>query len=227
MRIFRIPEARRLITATIVLSVAQSFVFTFCIIFQCTPVSYFWNGWDGLHSGFCINRWATFLAAGVIAIVLDVTLTLLPLRWILQLQITRAKKITMFIMFALSIIIISTSALRLVMIYRFIHSTNFTRVLPDLALWGEIELYAAIVCACIPSLRPLADPLISGLKTLRSGNTGSREASGGRTEPSGPPSAPQRSILRTTVIQQNMVRLWGSETRLTTTPSDTIELHDW
>ncbi|KAI1828711.1 hypothetical protein F4861DRAFT_488910 [Xylaria intraflava] len=155
MRIFRVSGARPFIITILVLNVAISITYVFCIVFQCTPVSYFWNGWDGEHHGFCINQWAIFLSSGIIATSLDAVFILLPVHWVLKLQFSTAKKLTTLGMFSLGVLVIITSIMRIIALYKFTHSTDITLNLPNLAIWGGLELYAANICACLPSLRPL------------------------------------------------------------------------
>jgi hypothetical protein len=104
MRIFRVSAARPLIIVTILLNSGITITYIFAIIFQCTPVSYFWNVWDGLHEGHCVDQWAVFLSGGVISTSLDVVLILLPVFWISQLQFSNAKKITTVGMFSLGVL---------------------------------------------------------------------------------------------------------------------------
>ncbi|GAP88122.1 putative CFEM-containing protein [Rosellinia necatrix] len=169
LRIFRVSGARPLILLSIALNVAITITYIFCIIFQCTPISYFWNVWDGLHEGRCIDQWAVFLSGGIIATSLDVVLILLPIHWISQLQFSRAKKITTLGMFSLGVLVIVTSIMRIVSLYKFTHSHDVTRNLPDLAIWGGLELYAANICACLPSLRPLVTLSVSSFKAWTTG----------------------------------------------------------
>jgi hypothetical protein len=103
MRIFRVAGARPIIITTLVLNAAITITYVFCIIFQCTPVPFFWNGWDGMHEGFCIDRWAIFLTGGIIATSLDVVLIVLPVRWVSQLQFSRTNKLTTLGMFSLGV----------------------------------------------------------------------------------------------------------------------------
>jgi hypothetical protein len=103
MRIFRVAEARPLIISTLVINVAITITYIFCIVFQCTPVPYFWTRWDGLHDGFCVDQWAIFLTGGIISTSLDVVLIVLPVRWVSQLQFSRTNKITTLGMFSLGV----------------------------------------------------------------------------------------------------------------------------
>lgn len=102
-RIFSIPGARPWIVWGLVLNVLISISFTFCIIFQCSPVSYFWNKWDGLHKGHCVDQWTMFLAGGIIATALDLYFIVLPIRWVMQLQLSRIKKILAIGMLSLGV----------------------------------------------------------------------------------------------------------------------------
>jgi hypothetical protein len=65
--------------------------------------------------------------------------------------------------------------MRIVSLYTFTHSTNVTANLPNLAIWGGLELYVAIICACIPSLRPL---LTLSVSRIRAWTTGGSKGSG-------------------------------------------------
>jgi hypothetical protein len=103
MRIFSVPGARPYIMLGLVLNVVISISFVFYIIFQYSPVSYFWVGWDGLHDGHCLDQWAMFLAGGILATALDVYFIILPLPWVLRLQFSRAKRIVIAAMLLLGI----------------------------------------------------------------------------------------------------------------------------
>ncbi|KAI1331766.1 hypothetical protein F5Y16DRAFT_359204 [Xylariaceae sp. FL0255] len=155
LRIFRVPATRPFIIATLVLNLVVAIAFVFAIVFVCTPVPYFWTEWDGLHRGKCLDKWPLFLAAGIITTVLDVLLILLPVGWISHLQFSRSKKITTIIMFSLGAIVILTSIMRIISLNTFAHSSNFSRPLFVVGLWSALELYLAVICACLPSLRPL------------------------------------------------------------------------
>jgi hypothetical protein len=249
LRIFRVTNAARLIKLTLAFNIALSITFVLCIIFQCTPVPYFWTGWDGLHDGFCINQWVMFISGGCISTSLDICLVLLPIRWIFQLQFSRAKKIVTLVMFSLGIVVVATSIMRLVSLYRFTHSHNVTRNLPDLAVWGGMELYVAIICACIPSLRPLMKLVFSriqpwtsrGFKLIGTSSSGfskyfmqgssksPSKNSGQEGQPPGSvdlPSGP-RNVWLTTTIQQRIDRpSVESQANLTRSTILSFELED-
>lgn len=49
LRIFTAPAARRVIDVTLATNVWLAIAFILVLLFSCTPVSYYWNKWDGLH----------------------------------------------------------------------------------------------------------------------------------------------------------------------------------
>lgn len=66
--------------------------------------------------------------------------------------------------------------MRVVSLYKFTHSDNITRDLPELVIWGGLELYVAIVCACLPSLRPLLTLAASRFKSWTTRGSQSTDA---------------------------------------------------
>ncbi|KXX82065.1 hypothetical protein MMYC01_200938 [Madurella mycetomatis] len=239
MRIFSIPGARPYIVLGLVLNVLISISFTFCVIFQCWPVSHFWNGWDGLHEGYCVSQWTMFLAGGIIATALDLYFIVLPVLWVAQLQLSRMKKILTAGMLSLGVIVIITSVMRVVALYNFTHSTNLTRRLPELVIWGGLELDVAIIVrACLPSLGPLLKPVGSHVKSWVSKSGGSSsdasrpfqssghkrlvDSSGGYHAQLSKTDQPS-DIRLTTTIQQRQGPPSESETSLT---MHEIELYD-
>lgn len=136
--------------------------------------------------------------------------------------------------------------MRIVALYNFTHSTNPTTKLPDLVIWGGLELDVAIICACLPSLGPLLKPLRSRLKGWTSwvSKTGGTAAGGdaGGSHPyhssghkrlvesrdvpfSKADHHPSSDIRLTTTIQQRQGPPSESETSLTQTMHE-IELYD-
>ncbi|KAI0426763.1 hypothetical protein F5Y09DRAFT_317953 [Xylaria sp. FL1042] len=173
IRIFRVSSARPLLITSLILNGAITITYVFCVIFQCTPVPFFWDGWNGLHKGFCVDRWAIFLSGGIVTTSLDIFLIVLPMRWVFRLQLSRAKKITTVGMLSLGVIVVVASIMRIVALYSITHSSNITGNLPRLAIWGGLELDFAIICACLPSLRPLFAASISNVQSWRTGKSGS------------------------------------------------------
>ncbi|XXH01646.1 hypothetical protein Hte_008006 [Hypoxylon texense] len=241
MRIFRATGARPLLILTLVLNVALTITFTICIIFQCTPISLFWNEWDDLHDGFCINRPGLFVAGGCVMTLLDVFLILLPIKWISQLQLSLSKKLTAIGMFSCGVVVTVASIMRVVHAYTFTRSQLVTYNIRQPVIWGGLEIDVAIICACLPSLRPLPSLALSWFQHhAKHGARGSHSTSStplGPTIRSGKKRLPSndnraigqsRNIWLTTTIHQEHEKRPPTESKLnlTTVLADDIELHN-
>jgi hypothetical protein len=51
LRIFPAHGVRKLLWFTMILNCLVGLIFIFISIFQCSPISYFWDKWDGEHQG--------------------------------------------------------------------------------------------------------------------------------------------------------------------------------
>jgi hypothetical protein len=104
LRIF--PE-RRFRRTTYSIIIASSIAVTALIIasiFQCTPISYSWNEWDGEHVGHCTHVNAQIWANAGINILFDLIVIVLPLPQIWGLKISWDKKLGVLFMFGLGIL---------------------------------------------------------------------------------------------------------------------------
>ena len=133
----------------------------------------------------CINNIAFYIGQAVGNIIIDLLLFSLPILMISRLQISFSQKIAVMGIFLLGAFVTLTSALRLwQLILTQKHDTpddfDPTWNLVGAAVWSTVECNLSIVCACLPSMRPLLRLLLHG--TLRSGDGyGSGYASGARS----------------------------------------------
>lgn len=64
----------------------------FCLIFSCVPVAYFWD--KSLKTGgWCLNEYALFHSFTSLNIVTDIIVLVLPIPYILKLQMRTARKV--------------------------------------------------------------------------------------------------------------------------------------
>lgn len=122
---------------------------------QCSPVSYSWLFWDGAHKGTCINRNAGTWAHACVNILLDLVILAVPLMQLRNLRTTYStrKKIHIFCMFSVGIIVTVVSALRLQSLIVFMQSHNLTYDNLSCVQWSIVEIHVGIICACLPSAR--------------------------------------------------------------------------
>lgn len=104
-RIFgHVPLARRLIRFSFVHSITCCIAFDLAVWFGCTPIDYFWKAWDGRGGGSCISTHHIFWAGAFISIAIDLWVMLLPIPFILRLNLSLRKKILSAIMFMFGIL---------------------------------------------------------------------------------------------------------------------------
>lgn len=104
---------------------------TFSMIFQCMPISFFWNGWRGEMSGKCGVDVRLFgFIRGAVEIFLDLAILSLPLPMLAKLNMSKKKKLQVMSMFCVGFIITVVSCLRLWAFVRFAQTQNPTCMCP-------------------------------------------------------------------------------------------------
>ncbi|KAL8872930.1 MAG: hypothetical protein Q9174_001533 [Haloplaca sp. 1 TL-2023] len=153
-------------------------------VLQCRPVGDFWNRFapdakGPFHCGVNVNQF--FNGNSIPNIITDAALLVLPIPCIWKLQLPRAQKLALTSIFILGIFVIGVS------IARFTFIINLDLVSPDITwnfvnvqIWTGVEAHVGIICACLPSLRPLLNLVLFGSidRSHRSSPSG-RKTSGG------------------------------------------------
>ena len=99
LRIFPSEKFHRIAYGLMIFSACFGISNTFVMIFQCTPVWFFWSGWTGEYPGSCIdiNTYSWYKAAMQIA--MDLSILSLPIWPLLHLSLNIKKKIQIVLMF--------------------------------------------------------------------------------------------------------------------------------
>ncbi|KAH8674315.1 hypothetical protein BX600DRAFT_433899 [Xylariales sp. PMI_506] len=120
-------------------------------IFQCTPVP---RAFNKAIPGTCINNGKFWYANAAFSITTDIIILIIPMPLVYALQIPRAQKVALVAVFTLGVFVVITSCLRITTIN--IQATTNDQTY-DIAstMWTIIEMNVAIICACLPQIRPL------------------------------------------------------------------------
>ncbi|KAK4166237.1 CFEM domain-protein [Cladorrhinum sp. PSN259] len=135
----------------------SSFIFVFCQIFQCVPISYVWEGWRKGEFGpfVCLDiNTLTYTIAGF-SIAQDIFILLMPLPLLLKLNVSRKSRVGIMFMFSLGIFVLITSCIRLWAIYIFGDSVNPTWDYADTIIWTGLEVAVSIIVTSLPAIRVL------------------------------------------------------------------------
>jgi hypothetical protein len=127
----------------------------------CIPIDAFWHR---TKPGKCLNFNIFSLIIGIFDILLDVCILLLPVRAVLFLQMPMRTKVMVLGIFLLGGFGIITNILRVVYQYQPNgYYVNFTKA----ETWSVIHAAVAILCACLPTYKPLRDVLGKFVFTIR------------------------------------------------------------
>ncbi|KAK4233325.1 hypothetical protein C8A03DRAFT_38969 [Achaetomium macrosporum] len=155
LRIFPSQTVRSLLWGTVAFDIVFGIIFFFLAIFQCSPISYFWQSWDGEHEGKCLNINAIAWANAGISIALDLWMLAVPLAQIKTLNLHWKKKIGVGLMFCVGTFVTVVSIIRLQALVTFGKSSNATWDNFPVSLWSTVEINVGIICTCMPTLRLL------------------------------------------------------------------------
>ncbi|PYI31309.1 hypothetical protein BP00DRAFT_396487 [Aspergillus indologenus CBS 114.80] len=122
---------------------------------SCKPVTYFWTQFSGT-SGKCIDVDRFFLAAGILNMLNDFIILIIPFPRIVKLQMSMQKKLAISGIMAVGIFVCVASIVRIRYLSIFMSSTDLTWLMGPVFIWSSIEPSVAVVCACMPHLAPLA-----------------------------------------------------------------------
>ncbi|KAM7193358.1 hypothetical protein V8F20_008408 [Naviculisporaceae sp. PSN 640] len=156
----------RAITYIIILWIAISgIVSVFIQIFQCTPVSFIWEGWKRGHFGphRCLDVHALGFATAALGAAQDLVIIIMPLPLLAKLNVSRRCKIEIIIMFSLGVFVTITSCVRLWSLISFGESANPTWDYTNIIIWTGLEVAVSIIVTSLPAIRVLINRRIPWL----------------------------------------------------------------
>ncbi|KAF2463476.1 uncharacterized protein BDR25DRAFT_245562 [Lindgomyces ingoldianus] len=122
-------------------------------IFLCSPIEFFWD--KTTKGGTCLNQFVIWYLNAGVNIVQDFAILILPIPVLRTLNIPKGQKRALIIIFALGGFVCLISIIRLQTLVRISNSKDPTFDNPPAATFSVVEVNVGIVCACLPSLRPL------------------------------------------------------------------------
>ncbi|KAJ8115896.1 hypothetical protein OPT61_g2565 [Boeremia exigua] len=169
LRIMIEPRLRTVVWILMGVVIAFGIANFLAMIFQCTPISFFWDGWRGQMAGFCGVDVRLFgFARGGIEIFLDLAILTLPLPMLAKLNMSPKKKIQVMSMFCVGFIITVVSCLRLWAFIKFAQTTNPTYDNVSGLYWCATESNLFTVVACMPALHGILRKAVRKVRGLSS-----------------------------------------------------------
>ncbi|KAB8068775.1 integral membrane protein [Aspergillus leporis] len=127
---------------------------------NCVPVAKFW---DRSIDGFCLSDKGLWFSNASMHITTDLAILMIPIPALANLELPRRQKIALISVFALGGFVCITSICRLVALKQISESTDPTYDNVGAASWSAIECNVGIICACLPTLRPLVSRVVPHL----------------------------------------------------------------
>ncbi|KAF9894149.1 hypothetical protein FE257_009122 [Aspergillus nanangensis] len=150
------PEKRfRQMTYAIMIFVAfYSLLSILLFTIGCMPVKAMWDITLMDHAK-CIDQLAFVYANAAFNIFSDLVTLILPIRLCWDLQASSKQKALLLLLFIMGSFACVVAIVRIVTMVPFLHSNDFTWYKVTIAKWCMVEINVGIICACLPTMRPL------------------------------------------------------------------------
>ncbi|GME31989.1 putative integral membrane protein [Neofusicoccum parvum] len=182
--------------ALVVINSVYTTAYLCVIIFQCSPVDYFWNQFLNASGGRCLNTTVIMNLSychNTMEILSDWILSVMPI-WLLKgTQLPTRTKIAVSVLLSLGAFASIASIIRITQLTSFASSTNYTVTSIPIILWSIIENAVGIMAANLATLRLLLASILQRLGLTSLGSGGSGALSG----PSGPSNTRSRHLHTT------------------------------
>ncbi|KAH7120219.1 hypothetical protein B0J13DRAFT_599485 [Dactylonectria estremocensis] len=136
------------------LAITYPIILWVTLITACRPISYFWTQYSGAE-GTCINIKLFFLTLGIINMLNDVVILLVPIPRILELQLSRRVKASTIGIMMLGGFVCIASIVRIYYLHQFFEQLDSTWWIGPTLAWSSIEPSVGIISACLPTFAPL------------------------------------------------------------------------
>ncbi|KAK1471789.1 integral membrane protein [Colletotrichum cuscutae] len=152
------------------------------------PIAMQWN--PTIPGGVCGDQITAFAAVGVVDVIVDLIIFILPIPMVLKLQVSSAHRIALIGIFGAGILTIIFGALRLASVFS-VDFLDFSFTSPNAMVWSSAEMGVALMVSSSPILRPVFDRIFGRfISTLRSSadrtNPHAKYYNGGNSGATGP-----------------------------------------
>ncbi|ORY11358.1 hypothetical protein BCR34DRAFT_624866 [Clohesyomyces aquaticus] len=155
--IFKVRKFQLCIYAMLAFVICWTISFFFSHLFTCYPITVFIEPFYGNK---CVQTVPMFFALLYTDVIADVVILVLPIPMVLSVQLPMKKKLAVIGMLALGAAVCAISITRVIATYAVAneyikHPNDVIYYTAPVFFWTNIELSLAVVCACLPTLRPI------------------------------------------------------------------------
>lgn len=124
----------------------------------CLPIE---RNWDASAPTTCGKRIYFWEVYAILHIITDMIILILPLPLLKTLPLPRVQKWILTAVFCLGFFTCVISVIRITSLRESITNPDITWTAPETVLWSVSEVSCAIICVCVPTLRPLVNIRLS------------------------------------------------------------------
>ncbi|QSZ31556.1 hypothetical protein DSL72_001123 [Monilinia vaccinii-corymbosi] len=180
MRIFSTKRFRIAASIVMGLCIAWSMMTILIAFLICRPLDYNWNLKPPGNN--CGNQTLAYASVGVVDILTDTCILILPIPMVWNLQMPKLSKALLLCMLGFGVFTISVTIVRVIVIAK-TDFLDFSYSSKGIFIWTAVNYGTGIIVACCPLLRPVFERLYpkSLVQTLRSKSTSITTSIAGNT----------------------------------------------
>jgi fucose permease len=153
-------------------------VLTFLNAFQCSPVSAAYDPLQNNSNSTCISIVTLYLCSAPVNIITDLAILVLPIPVLTGMRLPQRQKTVLVVTFALGIFVTIVDVVRIYYLQqaaddqviahgRLGSGIDFAYNASIALMWSSVEVNVGIICACIPTLKPLITRILPSMITDR------------------------------------------------------------
>ncbi|KAJ5263387.1 hypothetical protein N7478_010992 [Penicillium angulare] len=145
-------------TVWVCLGICLSWAIGCAIAFSvsCLPPSYFWEQYQDSTGGKCVtNLYAYYLGNAAANVFTDIMILFVPLPTIWRLQMRTSQKVFVSSIFLLGGFVCVASIMRIYYMSFLNSDVDVNWIMSDVYVWSTVEPSIGIICACLPTFKPL------------------------------------------------------------------------
>jgi len=139
-------------------------IFFFLVLFLCYPVQAYWN----VHlraTAKCLNEPNVIFIGSILKNIQEAIICTMPIPLVMRMNIPKRRKYGAAILLSIGYVILIVAVVRLYFIYKMLHSYDGTWTQYPAFLAGSTETHTAVICSCIPAVRPLFSKVYKRIKS--------------------------------------------------------------
>ncbi|ATZ50483.1 hypothetical protein BCIN_05g08310 [Botrytis cinerea B05.10] len=128
------------------------------LLLQCRPISFYWRRFGGAIDGHCLHPSTIAGMAyghGVVNVMADLTLGIIPAFIVADLQITTRTKVAVAMTLALGSIASICTLTRIAYINDLLHTDDYLYSIADVIILSIVEAAVGLIASCLATLKPL------------------------------------------------------------------------